>query len=128
MDTGLKNLASNLFKGGDEVDRILGLPITQMRIELKNRFQDKAFSEDDFNDFVERLGKIDDISSQADIAKKAAVDRKVSDELDIELNTPAKQLLWAAVLTRMMHTGNKATGPVSRSPLWNQIQGTLGVS
>lgn len=125
MATGLTQIAGNFFGGQDEVDRILGLPITRLRLDLKHHYQDKKFTEDEFNAFIDRLGKADDLGNQAEIAKKAAVDRKVNDELDIELDTPAKQLLWAAVFTRMMHSGKE---PVVRSPLWYQMQGTIGVN
>lgn len=124
MANGLQQLANRIF-GGDEVDRILALPVTQLRIELKHAFQDKEFTEAQFNGFVERLAQVDDIAAQVDIAKKAVENRAVDSEIDIELNSPAKQLLWAAVLTRMMHTG---TEPVARSTLWKQMQGTIGVN
>lgn len=124
MAQGLQKLANKLF-GGDEVDRILAMPITQLRLELKHAYQDKEFSEEQFNDFLDRLSKVDDISSQIDIAKKAVDERAVDAAIDIELNSPAKQLLWAAVFTRMMHTG---TEPVARSTLWKQMQETIGVN
>ena len=124
MAQGLQKLANKLF-GGDEVDRILAMPMTQLRLELKHAYQDKEFSEEQFNDFLDRLSKVDDISSQLDLAKKAVGERAVDAAIDIELNSPAKQLLWAAVFTRMMHTG---TEPVARSTLWKQMQETIGVN
>jgi len=123
MLDGLKKAAANFF-GGEEMDRILALPITQLRLDLKKAFQEKKFDAQQYDDFVERLRAFDDISSQIDIAKKAVADREVDSELDIELNTPAKQLLWAATLTRMMDAG---TEPVERSKLWSQLQGTIGL-
>jgi len=123
MLDSLKKAAANFF-GGEEMDRILGLPITQLRLDLKKAFQEKKFDAQQFDDFVERIRVFDDISSQIDIAKKAVNDRAVENELDIELNTPAKQLLWAATLTRMMDGG---TEPVERSKLWGQLQSTIGL-
>jgi Mg-chelatase subunit ChlD len=123
MLDSLKKAASNFF-GGEEMDRILGLPITQLRLDLKKAFKEKKFDAQQFDAFVERIRTFDDISTQIDIAKKAVNDREVADELDIELNTPAKQLLWAATLTRMMDAGRE---PVERSKLWGQLQGTIGL-
>ncbi|MDE1153980.1 MAG: hypothetical protein PW788_15725 [Micavibrio sp.] len=124
MALKLKSAVKKVFGNNEEIDRILALPMTQLRLELKQAFQDRSFTEENFNDFVERLSKVDDITKQIPIAKKAAVDREVASELDIELNSPAKQLLWGATLTRMMSAGKE---PVARSRLWDQLQGTVGM-
>lgn len=123
MATGLTDAAGKVF-GKEEIDRILSLPITQMRIELKHAYQDKAFTQEQFEDFVDRLAKVDNLGGQVAVAKQAAAKREVGDPIDIELNSPAKQLLWAAVMTRMMRSDEKAK--VSASPLWKQMQDTVG--
>ena len=123
MANGLSDAAGKVF-GKEEIDRILSLPITQMRIELKHAYQDKKFSAEQFDDFVDRLAKVDNLGGQVAIAKQAAEKREVGDAIDIELNSPAKQLLWAAVFTRMMRADEKAK--VSASPLWKQMQDTVG--
>ncbi len=123
MATGLTDAAGKVF-GKEEIDRILSLPITQMRIELKHAYQDKAFTQEQFESFVDRLAKVDNLGGQVAIAKQAADKREVGDAIDIELNTPAKQLLWAAVMTRMMRSDEKAK--VSGSKLWSQMQDTVG--
>ncbi|MCC7037771.1 MAG: hypothetical protein IT560_10765 [Alphaproteobacteria bacterium] len=123
MATGLTDAAGKVF-GKEEIDRILSLPITQMRIELKHAYQDKAFTQEQFEDFVDRLAKVDNLGGQVALAKQAAEKREVGDPIDIELNSPAKQLLWAAVMTRMMRSDEKAK--VSNSTLWKQMQDTVG--
>ncbi|MBI1215457.1 MAG: hypothetical protein GC185_06540 [Alphaproteobacteria bacterium] len=124
MFDGLKKSAGKVFGGGEEIDRILSLPITKLRIELKQAFQDKKFTQEQFDDFTARLSQVDDITAQLELAKKAVSDRKVESEIDIELNSPAKQLLWAAALTRMMDGGKS---PVAQSGLWKQLKSTIGV-
>jgi hypothetical protein len=124
MFESLKKSAGKVFGGGEEIDRILDLPMTKLRLELKQAFQDKKFTQEQYEDFVDRLSKVDDISSQAGLAKQAAVDRKVESEIDIELNSPAKQLLWAATFARMMDEGK---APLAQSTLWKQMQGTIGM-
>ncbi|MDI1226467.1 MAG: hypothetical protein PSY14_02130 [bacterium] len=123
MATGLTDAAAKVF-GKEEIDRILSLPITQMRIELKHAYQDKEFTQEQFESFVDRLAKVDNLNGQAALAKQAAEKREVGDAIDIELNSPAKQLLWAAVMTRMMRADEKAK--VSSSKLWTQMQDTVG--
>ncbi len=123
MANGLSDAAAKVF-GKEEIDRILSLPMTQMRIELKHAYQDKAFTQEQFEDFVDRLAKVDNLGTQVTIAKQAADKREVGDAIDIELNSPAKQLLWAAVMTRMMRSDEKAK--VSNSNLWKQMQDTVG--
>jgi len=123
MLDGLKKAANNFF-GGEEMDRILGLPITQLRLDLKKAFQEKKFNAQQFDDFVTRINAFENIPEQVEVARKAIANRSVEDDLDIELNTPAKQLLWAATLTRMMDDGKD---PVERSPLWSQLQNTIGL-
>lgn len=123
MATGLTDAAAKVF-GKEEIDRILSLPITQMRIELKHAYQDKEFTQEQFESFVDRLAKVDKLGDQVALAKQAAEKREVGDAIDIELNSPAKQLLWAAVFTRMMRADEKAK--VSSSKLWSQMQDTVG--
>ena len=113
------------FSGKDEVDRILDLPITKLRLELKAQFQEKKFTQEQFEAFVEKLAKVDDLGTQLDFAKNAVEKKEVESEIDIELNSPAKQLLWAAVITRLMDAATE--GPVAQTRLWKQLQGTIGV-
>jgi len=124
MLDSFKKATASLFGGGEEMDRILSLPITQLRLELKTATKEKKFTQEAFEAFTAKLAGIEDLSAQIAVAKKAALERKVENELDIELNTPAKQLLWAAVLARMMDAGKE---PVVRSELWKQLQGTIGL-
>lgn len=126
MVFSLKRAAKNVFGiGGEEMDRIAELPMTQLRLELKNAFQDKKFDMPMFEAFVEKLSKVDDLKGQVEIAKGAIAKGEVESELDIELNTPAKQLLWAAVMTRMMDDAED--GPLAQKPIWKQLQNTMGV-
>lgn len=124
MLDGFKKAAEEKVQGGgEELDRILGLPITQLRRELKASYLDKKFTAEQFDDFIVRLGNVGDLGKQVEIAKQAAAKHEVASELDIELNTPAKTLLWAAVLTRMM---DKMEEPVATSRLWKQMKETIG--
>ena len=98
----LRNTARRTF-GGDDVDRILALPMTNLRLELKKAFSEKKFTQEQYDDFTARLLKLDlATKNQADLAGKAIKNREVNSEMDIELDTPAKQILWAAALTRIM--------------------------
>ena len=125
MLDNFKKATESLFGArGEEMDRIMSLPITQLRLELKAATQKKKFTQEDFDAFADKLSALEDMGGQVAIAKQAALDRKVENELDIELNTPAKQLLWAASIARMMDAGEE---PVARSELWKQVQGTIGV-
>lgn len=120
MLKGLKQAATKAFGGQDEVDRILALPITQLRLELKKAFQEKKFTAAQFADFTVRVEKMDPrVKEQVLVAKAASEKREVQSALDIELNSPAKQLLWAATLVRMMDGGKE---PVTRSRLWKQLK------
>jgi hypothetical protein len=126
MAFSLKRAVNNAFGiGGQEMDRIAELPMTQLRLELKNAWQDKKFTQEMYDDFVARLAKVDDLKGQKDIAKGAVEKGEVENELDIELNTPAKQLLWAATLTRLMDASTDS--PVAQKRLWKQLQDTMGV-
>ena len=127
MVFSLKKAAKNVFGiGGEEMDRIAELPMTQMRLELKNAFQDKKFDAPMFDAFVEKLLKFDGgLKDQIEIVKGAIANGEVESELDIEVNTPAKQLLWAAALTRMMDDAEE--GPLAQKRIWKQLQDTMGV-
>ena len=111
--------------GQEEVDRILSLPITQLRIELKKAFQEQKFTQEQFDDFVTRLVAVDPrIEQQVTLAREAVANREVNSELDIELNTPAKTTLWAAALTLMMDQGK---APLPESRIWKQVGETIGI-
>lgn len=126
MANGLKNRINKVTRANEEIDRLLGLPINQVRMELKHAFQDRALPEEQYNDMLDRLQKQGGISpKQMDIARRAAIERKVDVESDIELNSPEKQLLWAVVFARMMTTSKD---PLARSTLWSQMQKTIGVN
>ncbi len=126
MQFSLKRAAKNVFGiGGEEMDRIAELPMTKLRLELKEAWQEKKFTAEQYDAFVEKLAKVDDLKDQAAIAKAATEKAEVENELDIELNTPAKQLLWAATLTRLMDAAEE--GPVAQTRLWKQLQDTMGV-
>jgi len=123
-----KKAAQSIFGGGEELDRILALPMTQLRLELKLAWQDQKFSQPQFDAFVEKLAKVGDLGAQAEVAAGAIEKQAVDSELDIELNTPAKQLLWAATVTRLMDVRTeKKEGPVGNSALWKQLLGTIGL-
>lgn len=126
MLESLKEAASQVFGGGEELDRIYQQPITQLRIELKQAFQLRVFTQEQYDDFVSRLVRVEgaDIGAQQAIAATAAEKREVESVLDIELDTPGKQLLWAATLTRMMDEGKS---PIAKSTLWQQLQDTIAV-
>lgn len=125
MLDSFKKAADSLFGSrGEEMDRIAAMPLTPLRIELKNATQQKKFTQEQFDDFVARLSAIENISAQVAVAAKAVENRAVDNDLDIELNSPAKQLLWAATLARMMDAGKE---PVERSTLWKQLEGSIGV-
>lgn len=120
----LKQTAQDLF-GGDEVERILALPITQVRLDLKQAFNKKSFSAEDFESIVTRLQQIDPtIARQLDVVRKAMADRAVDDALDIELDTPAKTALWAAAFMRLMEDGKE---PLAKSRIWSQMQDSIGL-
>ena len=125
MVFNLTKAVKKVFTGKDEVDRILDLPITKLRLELKERFQEKKFTQEQFDAFVEKLAKVDDLGAQLDFAKGAVEKKEVESEIDIELNSPARQLLWAAVVTRLMDAATE--GPVAQTRLWKQLQNTIGV-
>ena len=116
---------ADAFFGGDEVDRILALPITQIRLDLKKAFNDKKFSAEDFEAMVERLKQIDPkLDTQIDIVREAIAKREVAEPLDIELDTPAKTALWAAGFMRLMEDGE---APLAQSRIWEQMQDSIGV-
>lgn len=120
----LKQTAQDLF-GGDEVDRILALPITQVRLALKDAFNKKTFSGDDFENIVLRLKEIDPtITRQLDVVRHALAHREVEDALDIQLDTPAKTALWAAAFMRLMEEGKE---PLAQSRIWSQMQDSIGL-
>lgn len=116
--------AKNAFNQQDEIDIILDMPITQLRLELKTVFEGKKFTEQEFESFIDRLSQLGGLGRQLDYAKKAVVDGALDSALDIELNNENKQLLWAAVVTRMMATAKES---VALSPLWKQLEGSIGV-
>jgi hypothetical protein len=127
MVFSLKKAAKGVFGiGGEEMDRIQELPMTQLRLELKAHWQEKKFDAQQYDAFVEKLSKVDDLKGQVAIAKAATEKGEVESEIDIELNSPAKQLLWAAALTRLMDAAEEH--PVAQTGLWKQIQGTIGVN
>lgn len=120
----LRQTAQDLF-GGDEVDRILALPITQLRLELKSAFNKKDFSAEDFESIVARLRDIEPgIDAQVAVVRKALSERAVDDALDIKLDTPAKTALWAAAFMRLMEEGKE---PLAQSRIWAQMQDSIGV-
>lgn len=120
----LRQTAQEMF-GGEEVDRILALPMTQLRLELKTAFNQKNFSADDFENVVTRLKDIDpSIDAQVAVVRKALADRAVDDALDIKLDTPAKTALWAAAFMRLMEEGKE---PLAQSPIWAQMQDSIGI-
>lgn len=130
MVFNLKKAAKTAFGatfgvGGEEMDRIVELPMSQLRLELKNAWQEKKFTAEQYDAFVEKIAKVDNLKDQVAIAKAATEKKEVESELDIELNSPAKQLLWAAVLTRLMDAST--TGPVAQTKLWKQLTGSMGV-
>lgn len=119
--------AQGLFGGGDEVDRILALPITQIRLDLKKAFQGKSFSADDFEKTVARLMPLDpNLAPQLAVVRQAIKDRAVANVLDIELDTPAKTALWAAAFMRMMEEGAEH-GPLVQAKIWGQMKDSLGI-
>lgn len=124
MSGHLKTSANKAFHQKDEIDVILDMPITKLRLELKDAFQEKKFTAEQYEDFVQRLSQIGDLDGQAAIAREAAQERSVENTLDIELNNDSKQLLWAATITHMMSTGKES---IVFSPLWKQIEGSIGV-
>lgn len=127
MVFSLKKAAKGVFGiGGEEMDRIQELPMTQLRLELKTHWQEKKFTPEQYDEFVEKLSKVDDLKGQVAIAKAATEKGEVDSEIDIELNSPAKQLLWAAVLTRLMDAAEEH--PVAQTGLWKQLQGTIGIN
>lgn len=120
----LRQAAGGVF-GGDEVDRILSLPLTSMRMELKDAFRNKAFTQEQFDAMAGRLLALDPrIEGQLAVVQKAMAARALDDALEIELNTPAKTTLWAAALTRMMHTGKE---PIATTKLWAQMKDSIGL-
>ena len=120
----LRNTARRTF-GGDDVDRILALPMTNLRLELKKAFSEKKFTQEQYDDFTARLLKLDlATKNQADLAGKAIKNREVNSEMDIELDTPAKQILWAAALTRIMDSHD---APIAQTKIWRQIKDTIAV-
>jgi len=125
MLDNFKKAADSLFGSrGEEMDRIAAMPLTNLRIELKTATQQQKFTQEQFDDFTARLSVVEDISAQLAVARKAVGARAVDNDLDIELNTPAKQLLWAATLARAMDAGKE---PIERSTLWKQLEGSIGV-
>lgn len=111
--------------GGDEIDRILALPMTQVRLDLKAAFSGKSFSAEDFEAIVSRLQQIDPlIARQVDVVRKAMPARAVEDAFDIELDTPVKTALWAAAFMRLMEDGKE---PLAKSRLWAQMQESIGI-
>ncbi len=110
---------------GEEIDRILALPLTQVRLSLKQAFKARSYTDDQFADTIAALTQIEPaIAAQVAVARAAVDAREVRDALDIELDTPAKTALWAATLMRLMQDG---TAPVADSRLWGQIQQTVGI-
>lgn len=106
------------------MDRILAQPLMQLRLELKQAYKDRKFDPQQFDDFLARLRDIG-ISGKLEKSARAVVEKRAArDVLDIELNTPAKQLLWAAVLTRMQDDDK---GLVEHSVFWQQIRQSIGV-
>jgi hypothetical protein len=117
----LSQKAQDLF-GGDpeEMDRILALPINRLRLSLKEAFDSKEkFSDSDFAAFVGQLTALNpNIAEQAAVAMIAVQKGAAPSARDIEINTPEKQLLWAAVLARL----SKEKKPVTSLELWQQLQ------
>lgn len=128
MAKSLTDIAKGAFGGGEEIDRIISLPITGLRLELKDAFRKKTFTEEQYNDFVSRVSALEgeDVAAQVKLAESAIQDRKVASPLDIDFSTPAKQLLWAAALTRIMHLRQELEeGPIVHAEIWKQLQGTI---
>jgi hypothetical protein len=119
----LKSTVNKLFSGED-IDRIIAEPMTQLRLRLKKQFSKKKFTEESFEEFLSDLKKIDpQIEKQIAVARAAIENREVRDTLDIELNTPAKQILWASVIARLSATGKE---PVVQSKFWGQLINATG--
>lgn len=125
MGKSLADMTRQLFAGArnqDEIDRILSMPLTPLRLELIEAKRRKRFTQEEFDSFVSRLSAVGKITHLFDAGRRAIETGEVRDPREIEMNADYKQLYWTAVITRMMHTGDK---PVAETKFWKQYLSTI---